>query len=184
VHGWRRLGAEGREGPEYILDGVSDHEVLDVGEDRRPGMSWRVRLALSVGVLAVAAGALVVDRELREREERAVGRCAAQVAEAVDMAGRPVRAAYEYVRPSLVNPSPELQASVRRLIAHTATGADDQLAGPRETCTGVAVLPLHADLQARRDLCLEVLEAQRAGLVAVADDGGNLLEWSRVPRTC
>lgn len=163
---------------------MSDTEHLDVGGDRRPGLPWRVRVALLVGTLAVAAAAFVVDRELREREERAVQRCAAEVTAAVDMAGRRVRAAYEYVRPSLIDPSPELQAAVGRLIAKTATGAADRLAAPRETCTDVTVFPLHDGLQARRDRCLDVLEAQRGGLQAVADDGGNFSEWSRVPRTC
>lgn len=170
--------------PRHILDEVSDREILEVGAARKARWSWRLRLGLLALVLVVTSAALLVDRDLRRDETRGLERCEAAVAAGVDMAGRRVRAAYEYVRPALTNPTPEMQETARRLVAAAATGADDRLAAPRRACRGVTVLWLHTGLRARRDRCLAVLEAQRAGLVAVADDGGNLSEWSRLPRTC
>lgn len=163
---------------------MSDTEFLDVGDDRRPGLPWRVRMLLLVSALVVVVVGLAVDRELRQREELAVASCAQKVNTAVDMAGRQVRATYEYVRASLIDPTPEFQAAVRRLIEKSAVGAADPLSGPGETCTDVTVFPLHDELQARRDRCVAVLEAHRSGLAAVAADGGELGEWLGTPRTC
>lgn len=163
---------------------MNDEEFLEVGEDRRTGLSWRLRLVLLVGALVVGTTGFLVNREMREREERAVASCADEVATAVDMAGRRVRAAYEYVRPSLFDPSLELQDGIQRLIASSAEGEGEPLAGPRETCAGVTVFPLHDELQERRDRCVDVLDAQRAGLAAVAVDGGSLGEWLEAPRSC
>jgi hypothetical protein len=163
---------------------VSDHEVLDVGGDRGPQWSWRRRLAVAVTALALTVAVLAADRGLRRSEERAVQACADEVAAAVRLAGSRVRAVYEYVRPSLVHASPELQTSVRRLVAGAATGSGAELAGPRRTCRDVRVWPLHDDLQARRERCLEVITAHRAGLAAVATDGRAISAWLSVPRSC
>ena len=163
---------------------MSDTEFLDVGDHRQPRTSWRLRLVLLAVVLVVGVVALAVDREVRQREEQAVAGCATRVGAAVDMAGRRVRATYEYVRPSLMNPTPELQAAVRRIIEKSADGAGTSLTAPRESCADVTVFPLHDELQARRDRCLAILDAHRAGLAAVAADGGELGEWLAVPLSC
>ena len=163
---------------------MSDAEFLDVGEERRPGLPRRVRVALLVGVLLVGLVAFVADRELRQREERAVTSCATEATSAVDLAGRRTRAAYDYVRPSLMQATPELQSAIQRLIAKTAQGADASLTGPRETCAAVTVFPLHDELQERRDRCVAVLEAHQKGLRAVAEDGRALGDWLDVPRSC
>lgn len=163
---------------------MSDAEFLEVGSDPRSGMSWRLRLALLGGALALVVVGLVVDRQMRDREQQAVEACADEVAAAVESAGLRVRAAYEYVRPSLTDPTPELQRSIKRLIARVAVGADAPLGPPRTTCSNVTVFPLHDDLQQRRDRCLAVLETQRAGLTTVAADGSGLGDWLGAPRRC
>ncbi len=163
---------------------MSDEEFLEVGDDPRAGLSWRVRVVLLVVALVVGVTGYVVDRQLRERETSAVSACAVEAAAAIDMAGRRVRAAYEYVRPSLFDPSPGLQEGIQRLIAKTAEGEGAPLAGPRETCAAVKVFPLHDGLQERRDRCLEVLDAHRSGLEAVAADGATLGDYLDAPRSC
>jgi hypothetical protein len=163
---------------------VSDAEFLEVGERRGPGLPLRLRLVLVAGAVLLVVAGLVVDRETRQREERAVASCATETNDAVGVAGSQVRAAYEYVRPSLTAATPELQAAVRRVIEKSAAGATTPLDAPQESCNAVGVLFWHDDLQARRDRCVEVLRAHESGLTAVAADGGELGDWLGTPRTC
>jgi hypothetical protein len=164
---------------------VSDTEVLEVGGDRPAGPSRRVVLTV-VGVgLVIGVIGFLVDRSVRAQEQAAVTRCAAAVESSVDMTSRRVRAAYEYVRPSLgLALRPELEAGIFRTIAKAAEGADAGLAEPRTTCTEFSVFPLHDRLQERRDRCVDVLDAHRSGLAAVAMDGKALREWIDLPRAC
>lgn len=162
---------------------MSETEILEVGEERRPRLSWRARAGALLVLLVVVATAYFVDRDMRERETREVARCAREVATSVDLASRRLRAAYEYVRPSLgVRLAPDFEAGIFRLVAQAAEGADARLA-PESTCD-ITVSPLHDDLQRRRDRCADVLGAHRAGLAAVADDGKALREWIDLPRSC
>ena len=163
---------------------MSDAEFLEVGEQRGPGLPWRWRLLLLAGAALLVVVGLVVDREARQREERAVASCISETNDAVGVAGSQVRAAYEYVRPSLTAPTRELQAAVRRLIEKSAAGATAPLDAPLERCDAIGVLWWHDDLQARRDRCVDVLRAHESGLAAVATDGGELGDWLETPRTC
>jgi hypothetical protein len=164
---------------------MSDLEVLDVGVDRRAGPSRRVRLVLLVGALVVAGTALVVDHQLRVREDRAVADCAGEVSSAVDESGRRIQATYEYVRASfgLVS-SRDLSDGLYLLIAKSARHAGGELAAARGTCASIAVLPLHTDLRDRRDRCVEVLDAQQATLADLALDGEKVMEWMEAPGSC
>jgi hypothetical protein len=140
---------------------------------------------LLVAVFAVAVAALVVEGRVRDRDERAVAGCADEVTTAVALAGRRIDAMYSYVRPALDNgPSPALREGLYLLIAKSARGADHELVSARRTCSDVRVLPLHDALEARRDRCVEVLDAQRARLQDVAWNGAMLLRWMVAPRTC
>jgi hypothetical protein len=163
---------------------VSNAEFLEVGDDAGPRVSRPVRRSLVAGAVVLAVVSLVIDRELREREELAVAKCVSDANAAVSIAGREVRATYEYVRPLLMDPTPELQDALRRMVEKAAVGADAPLAAPRQRCTTVPVFPLHDELQARRDRCVEVLRAHESGLAAVAEDGGELGEWLGTPLTC
>ena len=163
---------------------MSDAEFLEVGDDQGPRTSWRVRLVLLVAALVVGLTGYAVDRELREREARAVSVCAVEATAAIDMAGRRVGATYEYVRHSLFDLSPQVLEGVNRLIAEAAEGEGAPLASPRATCAAVKVFPLHDGLQERRDRCLEVLDAHRSGLEAVAADGAALGDYLNAPRSC
>jgi hypothetical protein len=144
-----------------------------------------VVLALGSAALMIGAIAFLADTGLREREERAVEQCADAVALAVDRTSRRVRATYEYVRPSLGTAlEPELESGIFRMISNAAEGAGVGLTASRETCTEVAVFPLHDRLQEQRDHCVDVLDAHRSGLAAVALDGRALRGWMGLPRTC
>ena len=167
------------------LDGVSDVEVLEIG-DRRAGLPRR-RLALLAVVIAVLGlTAFAVDRTALQREERAVGRCAQGVEPAVRLAGAPVRGAYEYVRHSLpaAGPDQDLERGIHRLLAEAAAGAEDGLTSPLTECLGVSVWPWHGELRERRDRCIAVLEAHRRGLQELAADGRAVGRWLGVPRAC
>jgi hypothetical protein len=165
---------------------VSDPELLQIGDGRRwLRPSRRVRLVLVVVAVAVIAIALLADQVLRDREARAVVACADAVTEAVEVAGAPVRAAYEYVRPSLGLRSERAETDgLFLLIAKAATDAERELAGPGDTCETVSILPLHSELRQRRDRCVDVLDAQRSRLMAVAENGEAVLAWTEAPRSC
>jgi hypothetical protein len=164
---------------------VSDTDVLELGQEPRHGPSRRTVMVFLVTALALGVTAFVVDRQMREREERSVAGCAEEAATAVDMTSRPVRAAYEYVRPSLGTAlGPDREAGIFRVIAKAADHPDTRLKAARRICADVAVFPLHPGLQEQRDRCVAVLDDHRAALAAVAEDGKALREWITLPRTC
>jgi hypothetical protein len=164
---------------------VSDTELLDIGTVRRtapPRWIWSVLLAAA---LVVAGVALLVDRGLREREDRAIAACADEVSAAVDLAGRRVQATYEYVRASFGAVSaPSHSEGLYLLIARSARHFGSELSTARGTCASIPVLPLHGDLRDRRDRCVHVLDAQRARLMDVSVNGERVLEWMDAPRSC
>lgn len=164
---------------------MADEELLEIGGRRRGRVSTRARVVLVCAAAVLALAGYLVDREVRAREQRAVATCAAEVATTVDLAGRRVRAIYEYVRPTLAGASTTpLRNGLYRLIAKTARRAVGRLPVAGGSCDGISVLPVHEELRTRRDRCLEVLERQRSGLKAVAADGSTVLEWASAPRSC
>lgn len=164
---------------------MSGAELLEIGEARRQSRFRRAIPALVVVAAVLAVLGLLGDRLLREREEQAVSACADAAATAVDLAGRPVHAAYEYIRPVLANgPGPSRKDAYYLLVAKAARGAAGDLVGPSRSCRGVAVLPLHEALAERRDRCVEVLDAQRSWLDAIAGNGESVQGWMETPRTC
>ncbi len=161
-------------------------ELLELGEDEERTRRFRraVPVVLVAAVL-LAVVAVVVDHRVREREQHAVAACAREVGTAVDLAGRPVHAAYEYVRPVLADgPRPRTRDGFYLLVAKAARGADTGLGEAERVCADVSVFTLHDSLAARRDRCVDVLAAQRSGLRGVAAEGAAVLEWMQVPRTC
>jgi hypothetical protein len=127
----------------------------------------------------------VAEREMRSRTADEVAGCADRVGSAVELVGRPVRATYEYVRASFGMVSPAGRSEgLYLLIAKSARRPGGALGEARSSCADIAVLPFHDDLQDRRARCVEVLEAQRTVLAAVALDGQRVGEWLDAPRTC
>lgn len=164
---------------------MGDREVLEVGTGRRAGLPRRLRVLLLAVVVVLTASALLVDRELRDREERDVERCAVHVAAAVDAAGRRLQTTYEYVRPGLANtPSRVLRAGLLGLVSDAAAGAATRLAPARSSCAELSILPNHSHQRERRARCLTVLEEQRSALTAVARDGTEIQAWLDAPRRC
>lgn len=142
-------------------------------------------MSLLVVVLVVAGLGYGVDRSVRHREAAAVASCAAGATEAVDLAGRRVQAIYEYVRPAFGSATtPGLRAGLFQLIADSAVGAGGRLQAPARSCREVSVLAVHGDLSDRRDRCVQLLDAHRDGLRALAADGETLQEWMELPRAC
>lgn len=179
-----RADPSARHRPADILDEVSDTEVLEVGGDVRRRLSWRVRLLVVLVLLLVGVTAYVVDRQARQRDEQAVAECAEEVATSVDLATRRLRAAYEYIRPSLGVPlDPAFEEGIFRVVSRAAEGADSELA-PRETCADISIWAWHSDLVDKRDRCTALLDAHRTGLAAVAEDGKALREWMDLRREC
>ena len=142
-------------------------------------------MVLLLSALVLAGVGLVVERELRSRTAHEVAGCADRVSSAVELTGRPVRATYEYVRSSfgLVSPAGRAEG-LYRLIAKSARRPGGALTAARSSCADIAVLPFHGDLQDRRARCVEVLDAQRSVLAAVALDGQRVGEWLDAPGTC
>lgn len=168
---------------------MSGSELLAIGDEgrprQRPPLSRRTRIALLVLVATIAGSAVVVDHQLRRREEVAIAACAREVATAVGVAGRRVQSIYEYVRPTLAGDlTPASRDGLFLLLAKAARGADAELASPDRTCSAVSVLPVHGELRARRTRCLAVLGAQREGLRTLADDGESVAGWMQLPRSC
>ncbi len=168
---------------------MSDAELLEIGAGgragRRAGPPRLVWLVLLVVVAVVAGGALLVDHQMRAREDRAIASCAGRVDTAVALAGRRIQATYEYVRSSfgLVSARGHSEG-LYRLIAKSARHSGGALSAARSSCASIDVLPLHDDLQLRRDQCVDVLDAQRSRLAAVAADGTRVVEWMEAPRSC
>lgn len=160
-------------------------EHLDLGADRPAGPPRRFLWALVAAAAVVSGSAFVVDRELRHREVDQVAACAHRVSAAVDFEGRRVRATYQYVRSAvgLVDAQGQLE-EFYLLIAGSARRSGAQFHTARDMCMSIAVLPNHGDLRDRRDRCVEVLDAQRSQLAAVAADGRSVAEWLDAPRTC
>lgn len=164
---------------------MGEAEVLEVGTGRHRERSRGVRLALLTAGLALAVVVVLADGELRSREERSVEGCAADVATAVDVAGRRVQTTYEYVRPALSNASdPLLREGLLGLVSEVAEGAEDRLAAAVGACADLTIVPTHGELRDRRDDCLDVLEAQGFTLRALARDGSTIQAWLDAPRDC
>ena len=164
---------------------MSEPEVLDLGVDRPTDPRRRLWWVLLAVAVVVAGSALVADRVLRDREAGKVAACADRVSEAVEVEGRRVRATYEYVRfaAGLVDAQGQM-GNLYRVIAKSARRSGAELLEARGICTSIAVLPNHDDLRDRRDRCVEVLDAQRLRLAAVAADGRSVAEWLDAPRVC
>lgn len=166
---------------------MSEVESLDLGVDRPTGRHRRLWRVLLTAAVVVAGSAFVVDRVLRDREADQIATCADRVSAAVELEGRQVRATYEYVRyaAGLVNVQGQLE-DLYLLIAQAARRSGGELLTARDTCTSIAVSPFHNDLRNRRDTCVDVLDAQRSRLAAVAEDGrsGTLRKWLDAPQIC
>jgi hypothetical protein len=165
---------------------VDEPDQLELGADGpRFSLPRKWAVLLLVGAVLLAAGGLLVDRSLRQREERAVTACAREVAAAVDVAGSRLHAAYTYVRPALdSDPSRALRQGLYGVVAESAQGAGSDLAGVRTRCSQVHPLALHTELRQRVDRCVEVLDQQTRGLAAVARDGQQVLQWMDAPSSC
>jgi hypothetical protein len=164
---------------------VDQPELLDVGADSRSSPARPRRWVLVGGAAVVVVAGVVLDHRISEREEHAVGRCAEEVETAVDRAGRRVQATYEYVRPALTSTaSRQLENGLFQLIAESAKDADAPLLAVRDWCGDIDVLPFHRRPVERRDLCLDVLDGQEAGLSRVARDGATVMSWLDLPRGC
>ena len=144
-----------------------------------------MRLTLIAVAVGLAGTGLLVERQLHEQEARAVADCVAETAAAIDQAGRRVETTYDYVRPALANaPRPALKQGLLGLVAEAAEGSAARLATTRDSCSDVSVLFLHTPLRAQRDRCVEVIDAQRSALDAVAGDGEQVQAWLEAPRSC
>lgn len=161
-------------------------ELLQIGAERSRGTSRRLRIGLLVLAVALAVSGVLVDHAYRVREKRAVAACAREVDTAVDLAGRPIHAAYEYIRPVLANGPGHRQEGALYLLVAKAARHDENpgVATATLTCEQVGVLPWHDSLGERRDRCIAVLAQQRAELRAIARDGESVLDWMDAPRTC
>lgn len=165
---------------------MAEPELLQIGAEPPSRRSPRARIALLVLVVALAAAGVLVDHGYRVREQRAVGACAREVATAVDLAGRPIHAAYEYIRPVLANgPDREQERALYLLVAKAARHDENPgLATATRTCHHATALAWHDSLERRRDRCIAVLAQQREELRAIARDGASVLAWMDAPRTC
>lgn len=160
-------------------------ELLQIGAEGTPRRSGKLRMTVLVVVGVLAAAGFLVDHAVRVHEQGRVSACAEKVATAVDLAGRPVHAAYEYIRPVLANgPHGSQENALYLLVANAARDPDADLAAATSTCEKVSVLPWHDSLLHRQDHCLDVLERQRTALQAVAGDGKAVLALMKAPRRC
>lgn len=164
---------------------MSEAELLDLGADRADDPQRRFWWVLLAAAVVVAGSVFVVDRVLRDREGDEVAACVERVSAAVELEGRRVRATYEYVSwaAGLVDAQGQMDG-LYLLIAKAARRSGAELLTARDMCMSIAVLPNHGDLRDRRDQCVEVLDAQRSRLAAVAADGQSVIEWLDAPRTC
>ncbi len=165
---------------------MTEPELLELGDERRRRPPRRLRVVLLALGLVLAVAGFLVDRSVRAREERAVAACAQEATTAVDLAGRPVHAAYEYIRPVLANgPGRARSADLYLLVAEAApAGVDPDVAAAARRCGAITVLPWHDAVRQRRERCLAVLSRQRSGLAAIARDGKAVLAWMDAPRRC
>jgi hypothetical protein len=164
---------------------MGEPELLQIGAETPRVQSRRFLVVLLALVVGLAVAGALVDHSYRVREERAVEGCAREVGTAVDLSGRPIHAAYEYIRPVLANgPGSAREKALYLLVAKEARDVYAPLAAAGWTCQDVTVLPWHDSLLQRRDRCIAVLARQGAGLEAVARDGESVLAWMELPRTC
>jgi len=145
-------------------------DVLAV-DGRAPLLAPSVRRALVVVLVVALAAGWLVDRRVRSAEERAVGGCATQAAEAVSVARGRISSMAEYVRPTLFSAEAGLRDDLYQLVSGVTRGTSTPLAGALAGCRSVRVLPIHDGVEARRADCVTWLEDELRFVDAVARDG-------------
>ncbi len=145
---------------------------------------WR-RVLLLVTVLVTVVGVIsVVDSVRRRNDESAVRACVAEANAAIDRARGPADAMATYTRPTLYQVAePGTRRSLYSLVAISARGKAALLRATGRSCATVDVRWPHADLRARRDGCLAVVELQAQRLARVAADGQEAF-GPEPPRRC
>jgi hypothetical protein len=145
-------------------------DVLAV-DGRAPLLTPVVRRALAVALVVALAAGWLVDRRVRAAEERAVGGCAVQAAEAVSVARGRISSMVGYVRPTLFTAEPALREDLYRMVSGATQGTTGPVAAALAGCRSIRVLPLHGGIATRRADCLDWLEDEQRFVVAVARDG-------------
>ncbi|HYO38541.1 MAG TPA: hypothetical protein VER39_02685 [Nocardioidaceae bacterium] len=152
--------------------GSVDPEVLEqgtAGSSRRPR---RLSAVLWVVALALTVGAVLVDSQVRRREQREVARCAAVATTTVTTASGRLTVMVKYVGPSLAGSPPgRLREALLDMVSASAAPAAGPLRRARDQCTATRVLPFHAALRRSRDDCVRLLSGIAAYLRAVARNG-------------
>lgn len=116
--------------------------------------------------------AYVVDRGVRQREERALEACGDRAAAVVDTAYAPIREQWGRALPTLDGgASLMIRFSLYQQLSRSAEGAAAPVAVARDDCASVNVWAIHPDLLARRDDCVRAVVAHEDFLAAVARTG-------------
>jgi hypothetical protein len=136
--------------------------------------SARTRLlgAVLVTAVLVAAGA---DQVARDREQQALGRCVRAAGVQLSHATEYVRGVAQYASPSLSSPLVTLSVrrSLRAIVQDAAAQGVAPIAEQRVACAQVHVLAWHRSQRHARAAYLAYLDAEAAGLSAIAADFGN-----------
>lgn len=144
-------------------------DVLD--SDTPPSRAGRFLLALVA--LALLTGALFWAEGLRraDAERDAVRRCGDGAAEAVGDAERRLALMAAYVSPVIGSTTTDVDTDLRQMIGDQAPLALPPVEAALETCQDLTIWPLHDETREARDGWVALLEAERARLQQLAEDG-------------
>ncbi|MDN4171412.1 hypothetical protein QWY28_00490 [Nocardioides sp. SOB77] len=144
-------------------------EVLE--QPGRTPLRRRTRWVLAVAALVLVAG-WAADHELREREQRAVERCADATAAATARTDASMAMIRTYVQPALLSvPSGSSQDGFFALVAEEAREAEPRVRDALARCEEVDVLAVHLGLTERRDAYVAHLSARADWLAEIGADG-------------
>lgn len=144
-------------------------EVLE--EPGRAPVPRRTRWLLAAAAVLLLLG-WAGDRELREREERAVEGCREAATAATGRTDASMAMIRAYVQPALLSvPAGTGQDGFFALVAEEAAEAEPRVRAALDACREVDVLPVHRGLRKRTDAYVAHLAARADWLAEIAADG-------------
>lgn len=154
------------------MSGPGAVDILEAGRPQRRRLRPRTRAVLLVAALVVTASGVVVDRQVRAREQAALDRCAVATDAAVRRASGLIGYMVGYVRPTLAGlPDGEVRDGIYELVSGAAVKALPATDRADATCGAVKVLAFHDAQRSRHEACLALLSVTRTHLERVRDDG-------------